>query len=200
MSEKLLNKRTAEVYTRAVNVVITNELGMTPQIRFNLEEAVINPDGTQEGMGFKGQALIGEMTDPNESFLLVNPLDGTPLGGEGTAAQMQTLITSYFYYLSEKNQYEKLAEAVTQAGTQVEYYTARVAMADGAINEANEERGQLLAQDPPADTAEVDQRLTDIAAEKLEAETKLSEAQVTKTNAETALAEFIASASHTFGS
>lgn len=186
MSEKLLNKRTAEVYTRALNVVITNELGMTPQIRFNLEEAVINPDGTQEGMGFKGQALIGEMTDPNESFLLVNPIDGAPLGGEGTAAQMQTLITSYFYYLTEKIQYEKLSHELVMASAHLS------TLQDQLVAKQQELSEEQAANTNPDQIAAIEVEIVDF-------ESQITRAIQDKDAAQTALDEFLLTADHSFG-
>ena len=133
---KLINERSGTLYTRAIAIVIQNPLNGVPSVRFNEEDVVVEPTGDQRATGFSGDYVQAAMTDPTESFVTINPLDGEPLGGASNVTEMQVLLTSYYYYLKEKQQVDALREISTDAESRVAYYNIRVPEIEAQIARA----------------------------------------------------------------
>ena len=132
---KLINERSANLYTRAVSIVIDNNLNAMPTIRFNEEEAIIEEDNSQRGLGFTGQFISESMGDPGESYEVINPLDGLPVGSTSTVADMQVLLTSFYYYLKEKVGLKDIDAGIQKAESQISFYTQEIVMIDNELLE-----------------------------------------------------------------
>ena len=101
----LYKEETVAVYTRASDIMINNPLpssGLSPQIRFNEERAVKDPDGTLRQIGgMIGQCGL-EMTAENATtpFPLMHPELNVQIG-EATYQDLQVLLYSLYIHATE---------------------------------------------------------------------------------------------------
>lgn len=101
----LYKEETVAVYTRASDIVINNPLpssGVAPNIRFNEELAVKEPDGTVRQMnGYAGMCSL-EMTDDNAtaSFPLIHPELDVEIG-EATYQDLQVMLYSLYIHVTD---------------------------------------------------------------------------------------------------
>lgn len=92
---------TAQKYTRAHTVLISNPLNGAHQVTFKKErvmmdavEAVTRPDGsTTEVFTYENE---------NEEFQLVNPLTGDPIGQTMTYLEAKIMVFSLFFHMEQK--------------------------------------------------------------------------------------------------
>jgi hypothetical protein len=178
---KLINQRTGSLYTRAIAIVIQNPLDGSPAIRFNEEDVVVEADGNQKSTGFSGDYVQAEMTDPTESFRLINPLTGEPIdeSSTGNVTEMQVLMTSFYYYLKEKQQVDVLRNIIQEGVARAGYYPTRITSIEQMI--ANTEEEKL---NNPENTEAIDAQL-----EQLNLDLTSTQNEQTEWEAKTAQAE-----------
>ena len=93
-------------YDRAYKIYIANPLTGAKAIRYDEQTITAVDDGeslvVEEG-GYK-RSIEAALTEENASttFPLINPVDGTPLGGTATYADLQVLLHSLYYALAEE--------------------------------------------------------------------------------------------------
>lgn len=195
---KLINKRAAEVYRRARSIVVENELDATPRIRYNLEEAVIEADGKQHGFGYQGDFLVDDLVDPNESFVLVHPQTGEPIGASTTTGALQVQLTSHYYYMEEKSAVKAFDDAVSMAEQKAAYQRQWADTYKAAALAAESEKAVILSSMPDADTTELDERIAVAAQQRSEALAAVAEAEASKAKAQGDKAAFVRTALNRF--
>lgn len=101
----LYKEETVEVYTRASDIMITNPLpsaGLPPQIRFNEERAVKQPDGELVSLGgFSGVCQLALTPDTaSTSFDLLHPETNAVLGS-ATYQDLQVMLYSLYIHAAD---------------------------------------------------------------------------------------------------
>ena len=112
----LYKEETVAVYTRASDIIINNPLpssGLNPQIRFNEERAVKDPDGTLRQIGgMIGQCGIEMTADiATASFPLVHPELDVVLG-EATYQDLQVMLYSLYLHATDLRDNAPADEAI----------------------------------------------------------------------------------------
>jgi len=185
---KLINQRTGSLYTRATSIVIQNPLDGAPEIRFNEEDVVVETDGAQKATGFSGEFVHAEMTDPQESFVLINPLTGEAIDGTttGSVTELQVLMTSFYYYLKEKQKVAELTAVIEDAAAKATYYPSRIENINTDIANA-----EAVKTSDPSRTDEMDAVIAQLELDRESAENQLAESTAAGSTAESDLAALL---------
>lgn len=98
--ETTINGQYSE-YQRSNKVIVMNELGGTPEITFMEQVIGTLPDGTK--VTPRTTKCADQMTNPAESFPLLNPLDDSVIGSLTYQEVYVTLYSLYRYVAAKRD-------------------------------------------------------------------------------------------------
>jgi hypothetical protein len=87
-------------WIRTEQVVIDNPYNGMPHITFIEKKMSLFSDGSVINEPFFGGLSVDYQA--GVAFPLINPVDGTPLGSNGSTDQLMVLLTSYYAFLASQ--------------------------------------------------------------------------------------------------